>query len=55
MLKKVLPSEYLFMEMHKTSRPYKKDTSKATNRASNIRMKVYQNLHQIDGELDFEE
>jgi len=51
----MLPFEYLVLVKYKTTRPYIKDTSKATMRASNIRMKLYQSLHQNDEEIDFED
>ena len=47
--------EYLILAKYKTTRPYIKDTLKATNKASNIGMKLYQSLHQNDEDLDSKE
>ena len=42
------------MAKYKTTRPYIKDISKATKRASNIKIKLHQSLHQNDEEHDSE-
>ena len=51
----MLPSEYLVLAKYKITRPYIEDSSKATKRASNIRMKLYQTQHQNDEEFDYED
>jgi len=50
----MLPSEYLVLAKYKITRPYIEDTSKATFRVSNIRIKLHQSLYQNEEVFDSE-